>query len=234
MTMAKKYKHLFFDLDHTLWDYDRNVRESLNELFVIYALHEKGFRTFDCLFAAFERVNYELWDQYNVGGITKELLRQTRFKLIFERAGCDSALVPVEMEEDFLTRTSSKQHVFPGAKKVLDYLAQKYPLHIITNGFNESQALKLKSAGLTHYFQTVVTSETTGHRKPDRRIFDYAVQSVGSSSTDCIMIGDNPTSDILGAYNAGIDQVFFNPKGVECAVAPTHTVTTLNELMHFL
>ncbi|MCC5939654.1 MAG: YjjG family noncanonical pyrimidine nucleotidase [Lunatimonas sp.] len=228
--MAKAYNHLFFDLDHTLWDYDRNVAESLAELFQIYNLQELGVPGFDALFHAFEKVNYELWDRYNIGTITKEALRATRFRSIFERVGANPARVPLELEADFLTRTSSKPHVFPDTFEVLDYLAGKYPLHIITNGFDESQGLKLKSSGLHSYFQLVVTSETTGHRKPDRRIFDHALISLGARPEECVMIGDNPRSDIMGALNAGIDQVFFNPKEAVCSVEPTFTVQTLAEL----
>lgn len=228
--MTKAYNHLFFDLDHTLWDYDRNVAESLSELFQIYCLQDRGVPGFEVLFQAFEEVNYELWDRYNIGTITKEALRATRFRSIFERLGANPDHVPVEMEADFLTRTSSKSHVFPDAFEVLDYLAGKYPMHIITNGFNESQGLKLRSSGLERYFQLIITSETTGHRKPDRRIFDHALSSLGACPEECVMIGDNPRSDIMGAQNAGIDQVFFNPKNVTSPVVPTYTVRTLTEL----
>lgn len=228
------YLHLFFDLDHTLWDYDRNVRESLDELFGIYSLTSLGVPTFHDFYKAFNLVNYNLWSLYNVGMIDKENLRKDRFKKIFEHVGADGLAVPLEMEEDFMHRTSSKPHLFPHSIETLTYLQKKYRLHIITNGFNKSQAMKMASSGLTSFFQLIVTSETTEHRKPDKRIFEYAMEKLQTISTDCLMIGDNPESDIVGAQNAGIDQVLFNPLKIPCSLSPTYSITCLRELRTFL
>lgn len=229
-----KYRHLFFDLDHTLWDYDRNVHESLTELFELYQLPGLGIHTFEEFHGAFHAVNSELWSLFNGGKIDKAELRKERFRRIFEHLGADALSVPLEMEEDFMRRTSAKPHLFPHSKETLGYLQQKYELHIITNGFNESQAKKMASSGLTSYFRLIITSETMGHRKPDKRIFEYAVDKLGSSAEACLMIGDNPDSDILGARNAGIDQVLFNPLGIPCALQPTYTIACLSELKDFL
>jgi putative hydrolase of the HAD superfamily len=116
----------------------------------------------------------------------------------------------------------------------LKYLKAKYPLHIITNGFNESQAKKMKASGLDQYFDLIVTSETTGHKKPDPRIFYHAMEQLETSPELCIMIGDNPNSDILGAQNASIDQVYFNPEGKEIDLKPTYTIAHLQELESIL
>jgi putative hydrolase of the HAD superfamily len=229
-----RYRHIFFDLDHTLWDYDRNVRESLDELFDIYSLHSLGVSTIDDFYEAFNQVNFKLWSLYNNGKIDKSFLRKERFKRIFEYLGTDGLAVPLEMEEDFMTRTSSKSHVFPYSTETLAYLKQKYQLHIITNGFDESQALKMASSGLTSYFQLIVTSETTGHRKPDKRIFEYALEKLNTIPSACLMVGDNPESDIIGAKNAQIDQVLFNPLEIPCLLNPTYTITCLSELKTFL
>ncbi|MFC3881984.1 YjjG family noncanonical pyrimidine nucleotidase [Algoriphagus namhaensis] len=230
----KKYQHLFFDLDHTLWDYDRNVTESLSELYHHYELLSLGIPTFEAFFNSFHHVNYQLWDDYNVGRIDKVNLRKTRFPRIFSHAGGRPEAIPAEFEEDFMHRTSSKPHVFPYTFEILDYLKEKYQLHIITNGFNESQAKKIRSAKLDPYFELVVTSETTGHKKPDVRIFHHTVERVNARHQDCLMIGDNPNSDILGAINAGIDQVFFNPDQKEIDLEPTFTIQHLKELEGFL
>lgn len=229
-----KYRHLFFDLDHTLWDYDRNVQESLNELFEIYSLPDLGVSTFDEFYGAFKAVNFSLWSLYNLGGIDKVNLRKERFKRIFEHLGADGLSVPLEMEEDFMRRTSSKPHLFPHSKETLGYLQNKYELHIITNGFNESQAMKMSASGLTSYFRLIITSETMGYRKPDKRIFEYAVDKLDSSPGECLMIGDNPDADIVGARNAGIDQVLFNPLNIPCALEPTYTIACLSELKNIL
>ena len=230
----KTYQHIFFDLDHTLWDYDRNVTESLSELYEHYNLKELGIPTFQQLFDSFHHVNFQLWDWYNVGKIDKVNLRKQRFRMIFAHAGALEDSVPTPFEEDFMDRTSSKPHLFPYSIEILDYLKAKYPLHVITNGFNESQAKKITSSGLDKYFDLVVTSETTGHKKPDPRIFYHAMEKLGTSPEHCIMIGDNPKSDILGAQNASIDQVYFNPKGMEIDLKPTFTIAHLQELESIL
>ncbi|WP_297338355.1 YjjG family noncanonical pyrimidine nucleotidase [Algoriphagus sp.] len=226
----KTYQHLFFDLDHTLWDYDRNVTESLSELYQLYQLSELGIPTFKKFFEAFHAVNFQLWDWYNVGKIDKVNLRKERFPRIFAHAGGKSEAIPVEFEEDFMHRTSSKPHVFPYSKEILTYLKGKYKIHVITNGFNESQSKKMKSSGLDVFFDLIVTSETTGHKKPDPRIFQYAMDQLKTKSKDCLMIGDNPQSDILGAQRAEIDQVYFNPEGKISDILPTYEIKHLQEL----
>ncbi|SDZ12274.1 MULTISPECIES: YjjG family noncanonical pyrimidine nucleotidase [Rhodonellum] len=230
----KRYQHIFFDLDHTLWDYDRNVQESLTELHDVHQLNELGITDAKALIQAFYNVNFKLWALYDVGKIDRDSLRETRFKLIFENAGVDPESVPALLEPDFMHRTSSKNYLLPYAMEILDYLKPNYPMHIITNGFNESQSKKLHASGLNPYFDLIVTSETTGHKKPDARIFQYALDHLGINNQEVIMIGDNPNSDILGAINANIDQVYFDPHGKGIEIKPTHTIKHLKELEDFL
>jgi putative hydrolase of the HAD superfamily len=171
-----------------------------------------------------------LWDDYNLGKIDKQGLRKERFPRIFTHAGGNAAAIPAPFEEDFMHRTSSKPHLFPYSKEILDYLKKKYRVHLITNGFNESQAKKMNSSGLNGYFELIVTSETTGHKKPDPRIFYYALEQLQTDASSCLMIGDNPNSDILGAQRADIDQVYFNPEGKSIDLQPTYEIRHLQEL----
>ncbi len=193
-----------------------------------------GIPTFDKFFASFYAVNFELWGWYNLGKIDKDSLRKERFPRIFTHAGGRADAIPEEFEADFMDRTSSKPHVFPYCKEILTYLKAKYRVHVITNGFNESQAKKIKSSGLDGYFELVVTSETTGHKKPDARIFHHAMDHLETNAEYCLMIGDNPDSDILGAQNASIDQVFFNPEGKTIDLKPTYTISHLKQLEDLL
>lgn len=226
----KKYTHILFDLDHTLWDYDRNVQESLSELFEVYQLIESGFTSAQEFIQAFYAVNFKLWAMYDVGDISKEELRETRFKLIFKHAGANEAWATSTMEADFMHRTSSKNHLLPYAFEILEYLKPNYGLHIISNGFNESQFKKMEASGLSPYFDLVITSETTGHKKPDPRIFQYALDRLSIRHTDTIMIGDNPNSDILGAIRANLDSVYFDPHEKGITYNPTYTIRHLKEL----
>ncbi|MCH7402684.1 YjjG family noncanonical pyrimidine nucleotidase [Belliella kenyensis] len=230
----KKYQHIFFDLDHTLWDYDRNVQESLSEIFDHFELINFGITNAAHFIKGFYQVNYKLWDLYNQGKIDKIGLRESRFRLIFEEIKATSLEIPSELELDFMHRTSTKQHLLPYALEILEYLKPGYPMHIITNGFNESQEKKLIASGLTPYFDLIITSETTGHKKPDARIFHYALEKLGVTNDKVLMIGDNPNSDILGAINANIDQVYFDPSGKGCDYKPTYTISHLKELESLL
>jgi putative hydrolase of the HAD superfamily len=230
----KTYRHIFFDLDHTLWDYDKNVQESLTELYDHYQLASLGILDSEKFIQSFYNVNFKLWAMYDMGEIDKKSLREVRFRSVFENAGADSSAVPKAMEDDFMHRTSSKPHVLPYTFEILDYLKPNYGLHIISNGFNESQAKKMEASGLTPYFDLVVTSETTGYKKPDPRIFQYAMDRLSIKNEETMMIGDNPNSDILGAIRANIDNVYFDPheKGIEHQ--PTYTIRHLKELEGFL
>lgn len=230
----KKYKHIFFDLDHTLWDYDKNVQESLKEIYSHFDLNAFGIQNEKRFLDAFYDVNFKLWAMYDIGEIDKQRLREVRFKWIFEKAGANGSSVPMELEEDFMQRTSSKPHLMPYSLEILDYLKPHYGLHIITNGFNESQALKMRSSGLSPYFDLIVTSETTGHKKPDPRIFQYAMEQLEIGPRECVMIGDNPGSDILGAIRSEIDNVFFDPLEKGIAYQPTFTIRHLSELESLL
>lgn len=154
----------------------------------------------------------------------------SRFPRIFTYAGGQADAIPSAFEEDFMHRTSSKPHVFPYSTEILTYLKKKYKIHVITNGFNESQLKKMQSSGLDGFFDLIVTSETTGFKKPDPRIFYYAMEQLSTIPDKCLMIGDNPDSDILGAQRAGIDQVFFNPERKEIKLIPTYTISHLREL----
>lgn len=210
------------------------MTESLSELYELYCLKELGIPSFEKFIESFDHVNFQLWDWYNVGKIDKDNLRKERFPRIFSRAGGKAEAIPVGFEEDFMHRTSSKPHVFPYSKEILEYLKGKYKIHVITNGFNESQAKKMKSSGLDGFFELVVTSETTGYKKPDPRIFQFALDQLKTEAKHCLMIGDNPDSDILGAQRVNIDQVFFNPEGKSIDLQPTYTIAHLRELEDLL
>lgn len=223
------YKHLFFDLDHTLWDFNKNCSETLEELFVHFQFASLGFLPSE-LIEKYTLVNYRMWDEYNKGLITKQEIRNRRFELTFAELGVDKSFVPSNINEEFLKICPAKGHVFPYTYEVLDYLVKNYNLHIITNGFTETQAIKMSTSKLDNYFSNVILSETLGFAKPDKKIFDHAVNLSGGKSSECIMIGDDLYTDIFGARNAGIDQVFFNPNKQKHEEQVTHEIECLSEL----
>jgi putative hydrolase of the HAD superfamily len=230
----KKYDHIFFDLDNTLWDFDRNSAEALEELFHKYKLMELGVPSFEIFLDKYKSRNEMMWEQYRLGKIDKITLRDKRFSLTFWDIGLDSELAPAELSEDYLKISPTKNYLFPHAHEVLSVLQKKYTLHIITNGFEEAQHIKLKSADLSKYFSNIIISEHTGYKKPDIKIFQYAEQSVNTTPDKCLMIGDGLIVDILGAQSAGWDTVYFNPSGISHEEFPTYEIKSLDLLIKFL
>jgi putative hydrolase of the HAD superfamily len=230
----KTYTHLFFDLDHTLWDFEKNSEETLEYLYEVYNLSRFGF-TFADFFKKYSYVNKRLWQLYNAGKVNQEQLRRTRFHKSLNDLGVPEAEIPLEMEHEYLRICPTKSAVFPFTHETLAYLKAKYQLHIITNGFKESQHLKISGSKLHSYFGEVITSECSGFAKPDKRIFLHALERAGCTTPKtCLMIGDNLEADILGAQNAGIDQVLFNPEKRSYPIKATYEISCLSELQRIL
>lgn len=230
-----KYRHLFFDLDHTLWDFEANSRQTLEELFQTMGLKEKGVENFDQFHKNYLAHNDKLWERYRNGYIKVDELRWKRMWLsLLDFKIADEPLAR-EMGVRFLDLLPTRKLLFPYTIEILDYLTdKKYELHLITNGFEKTQHGKLKSSGLDLYFKEVITSEGSNSLKPHKEIFEYAFKKTGALPEESIMIGDTIDVDILGAVNAGIDQVHVNhltkePEMVN-GVLPTYTVYSLQQL----
>lgn len=231
----KTYKHIFFDLDHTLWDFEANADETLRHLFELHQLGRSGTFTVDEFIRVYSAINHELWRLYQSGQITQRELRATRFPRTFVQLGLSEADSPVGISEQFTDILPQKKAVFPYTYEVLDYLRTKgYQLHLITNGFRDIQYIKLNASSLTDYFQEIVTSECCGHLKPDTRIYQHALERSGATARESIMIGDNLECDVLGAYNAGLDQVYFNPEKRRHFAQTTYEISCLSELKEIL
>ena len=229
-----KYKHLFFDLDHTLWDYDTNAAAALTELHIKYDLYGKSGFTAQELITNFFRVNYALWDEFNIGTIGKADIRKLRFPRIFDGLGVGHDRIPLNFETEYVDLCPTKKATMPMALEGLDYLKGNFDIHVITNGFKEIQTTKMASALLTPYFTEVITSESAGFRKPDPRVFEFALGLAGASKEESLMIGDNLVADVGGARNAGIDQVYFNPNKASHQEKVTHEIENLGQLMELL
>jgi YjjG family noncanonical pyrimidine nucleotidase len=230
---TRSYKCIFFDLDHTLWDYEGNARETLLELHTFYKLHERQI-AFDDFHQQFKQINFELWEQYDRGLIDNEVIRTQRFKKVLDHFSVSDEKLNAALSHEYLYGCPKKSNLVPYAKEVLDYLSHHYTLTVITNGFEEIQTVKLLSGNITHYFNHVITSQKAGHKKPAREIFDYALALNKLACDEVIMIGDNLLTDIAGAKNACIDHVFYNPGGVEHFEQVSHEIRCLSELQTIL
>ena len=226
-----KYKYLFFDLDHTLWDFEANAKATLQELFTALRLEEKGVNDFDLFHKNYIAHNEKLWERYRNGYIKQEELRVKRMRLSLLDFKIANEALTQELSIRFLELLPTRTILFPYTKEILQYLKNKeYILHLITNGFEKTQHNKLTYAGIKPFFSEVITSESSGSLKPNKEIFEFAFQKCLAQPDQSIMIGDSIEVDIMGAMNAGIDQVYVNHLGIEPAVQPTYTVSSLKEL----
>lgn len=229
----KKYRHIFFDLDRTLWDFDRNSRETLTELFYRYSLDGRIGNPDDFV-DAYHEINLQLWDLYRNGLMTKEILRTQRFIMSFDRFGIRDDAMAERFGEEYLELSPAKTILVPHASEILEYLSPAYGLHIITNGFQKTQQVKLKNCRLDRYFRSLTTSEEVGHNKPRPEIFQRALSSVNARKEESLMVGDDLEVDILGARRFGFDQVFLNREGLEHSEPVTYEIRTLLELKELL
>lgn len=230
----KKYKHIFFDLDHTLWDFDKNSSETLLELYQTHNLQSLGVKSFESFLTAYRERNTMMWDEYRLGKIDKATLRDKRFVFTFWDLGLDPDTTPLGLSADYIRLSPARNHLFPHSHEVLTYLKEKYKLHIITNGFEEAQHIKLEASDLKKYFEEIIISEHTGFKKPDIRIFEFAQKLTGATPDDSIMIGDGLEVDVLGALAAGWDAVFFNPNGIQHSENLKYEIVSLDQLQSIL
>lgn len=211
----KNYRHIFFDLDHTIWDFDKNAEEALYELYDTYELAGVGVKSCEDFIETYTRHNHRLWAMYHLGEITKDQLRDARFKTTFTELGIPVDLIPGDFEDAYVKLCPTKTNLFPHAHETLTYLADKYTLHLISNGFKDSSQLKISGCNLGGYFQNIIISEDVGVNKPDSQIFKHAIELAGGTIEESVMIGDSIEADIRGAMGVGMDAIYFNPFGLD-------------------
>ena len=204
----KNIKHIFFDLDHTLWNFEKNSALTFKFLLDKYNI------TIDLqkFLKVYMPINFSLWNLYRDDKITKEYLRHNRLKSTFEKLNIkiDSGLID-EISNDYVKHLPDNNFLLPNTISVLDYLFQKYTLHIITNGFTEVQNTKILNSNLSKYFICIIDSETVGVKKPHSKIFNYAYNiSKAAYKNECLMIGDNYQADVMGALNYGFKAIHLN------------------------
>ena len=227
-------RHIFFDLDHTIWDFDRNAEETLHELYNIYSLKDLGVSCPHTFIEIYTRNNHQLWAEYHLGKISKEHLRKTRFSTTFLELGLSVESIPAAFEDDYVRICPTKTNLFPQAHETLSYLQQKYKLHLISNGFKESTELKIAVTDLAKYFENIVISEVIGINKPDKAIFEFALNAAKAQKEESIMIGDSIEADIRGALSFGMDAIYFNPANKEVPSDVKKQITRREELKDIL
>ncbi|MDY2587468.1 YjjG family noncanonical pyrimidine nucleotidase [Winogradskyella aquimaris] len=228
--MKDKIKHVFFDLDHTLWDFDKNSGLTFEKILGINGI-EVELSTF---LEVYEPINLKYWKLYREEKVTKPALRYGRLKEAFDA-------IDVEVEDHVIDQLSvayidhltTFNHLFEGTIDILNYLRTKYHLHIITNGFEEAQERKMKNANIRDYFKTITNSEMVGVKKPNPKIFNFALESAKARPEESVMIGDSLEADIEGAHNIGMETIHFDYRNLNNANG-FKRVTTLRSIKNYL
>ncbi|WP_159022758.1 YjjG family noncanonical pyrimidine nucleotidase [Formosa sp. L2A11] len=228
--MTNNIKDVFFDLDHTLWDFEKNSALTFQKIFEVNQLQVD----LDVFLNAYIPINEDYWKRFRTGEVDKEALRFGRLNDTFEylKTPVKADLI-YKLSDDYLAYLSSFNHLFPDTTLVLGYLQTKYNLHIITNGFDEVQYSKLTGSNINQYFKTVTNSEEAGVKKPHPDIFKYALQKANAEVNTSVMIGDNLEADILGAINVGFKAIYFNETPLTTYPEITQ-IDKLIELKNFL
>lgn len=232
---SNKYRHLFFDLDHTLWDFDTNAKEALSELYEHFKLKELVISPFNDFYTTYLHHNAIIWDRYHKGFITAEELKWKRMQRTLLDFKIGNEMLAKEMSTKFLEILPNQKKLFDYTTEILDYLInKKYVLHLLTNGFEKTQWSKITNSNIAKYFTHVITSEISSCIKPSKEMFEYAITKAGAELNESIMIGDNPDADIQGAINAGMDSIFVNHINAATTLQPTYTIYHLRELEDIL
>ncbi|MCT4580687.1 MAG: YjjG family noncanonical pyrimidine nucleotidase [Flavobacteriales bacterium] len=232
--MKPTIKHVFFDLDRTLWDFNANSREELAHLWKTYHLHQKGISLPEEFIKIYEKVNEECWALYRKNEITKEALRGKRFKDTLAYFGIQETGLDEKIGASYIQNSPQRTILVEGTIDLLSYLKEKYTLHIITNGFNEVQHLKLENCQLTPFFNEVITSDEVGVMKPNPRVFEYSLQKAQANNNESVYIGDSLKIDIEGALNVGMHAIFYNPTQKEHSLNILGDVTQLKDIKNIL
>lgn len=200
-------EHVFFDLDHTLWDFDKNSALTFEKIFEL----NKMEINLDEFLEVYVPLNLQYWKLYRENKIDKESLRYGRLNDVFKKLNIQiKTRMIYKLSEDYINNLSTFNHLFEGTIEILEYLKPKYKMHIITNGFKEVQHGKLNKSNIDHYFETVTNSEMVGVKKPDPKIFNHALGKARAKVENSIMIGDNYEADIMGALDLGFEAICFN------------------------
>ena len=223
-------KHVFFDLDHTLWDFDRNSKQAfeiiLNPLFPQLDI--------EVFVSVYNPINQACWKLYQVDKLTHEELRYNRLKDSFEVLQIPITDAQIyQLSDAYIAHLPTSNHLMDGCVEALEYLHQKYSLHIITNGFAEVQFKKLHRSGIAHFFDTVTHSEMAGVKKPHPAIYEMALKQAGAGKEESIMIGDCLQADVQGAMDFGIEALFFNPENMAVAseIKQINNLVTLKNIL---
>ena len=227
-------KHVFFDLDHTLWDFEKNSESVIEQLLVTYDVERQYGIASEAFIKKYKKINHKLWHLYSHKKITKEELRSTRFTKTLDKLGAKNKELGLLLEKEYIARSPYQTNLLEGTNEILDYLKPKFQLHILTNGFKEVQHIKLHESGIKKHFNNIFISEEIGFQKPEKKIFELARTTANVEPHECVMIGDSFENDIQGALNAGWKAVYFSSRKKRVKNKDLFQINNLLELKELL
>jgi putative hydrolase of the HAD superfamily len=227
-------RHLFFDLDRTLWDFEKNSQQALRILYSELGLKEKIPNFYD-FYNKYKNVNTDLWVLYGRGKLSKEQLRTTRFEKTLHKFGIVDEDLNLKLNEGYIELSPNQTNIFPHAIETLtDLKNDGFKMHIITNGFKEVQYRKLKNCGFEAFFDIIVCSEEVGKNKPAPEVFHHAMQKANAIPSNSVMIGDDLRVDIVGGANAGMHTILFDPNKKYRKHCSDYQISSLNQIPEIL
>ncbi len=231
----KNIRHIFFDLDNTLWDHRKNAWLTLKEIFVREKVRENHQLNFEEFHKEYFTINENLWAQIRDGKIDKEYLRKHRFYESFLFFGIDDFELSQRFEHNFLDEILNYNELVPGAFELLEYLSEKkYHLHILSNGFHEVTYRKTELSGIKNYFKTITSADEINIRKPQPEIYQYALDKASASKEESIMIGDDWIADVEGAKSFGLEAIFFDVFNDDFEAENIYSIKKLEEIQAIL
>lgn len=226
-----KIQHVFFDLDHTLWDFEKNSALTFQEILPAAKVQVP----IDSFLKKYIPINFSYWKKYREEKVTKKELKYLRLKETFDALNLSVKDEVIHfLSNEYIAKLPSYNYLFEGVFEILEYLQQTYQLHIITNGFEEIQTKKMEKSGIYDFFDVIITSESVGVKKPNKKIFEFALESVNAKASNCIMIGDNLEADIQGALNCGMKAIHFNSERLNTIPKNITSISHLLELKEYL
>lgn len=228
-----KIRHLFFDLDHTLWDFEKNSEICIRQIYEQHVAIFPEHIGFEAFFQKFSTINSAMWNQLDLSQITHEYLRTFRFQKVLQELNMEiDEYFSLELNQMLLDLLPHQQHLMDDAFDTLEALVERdYKLHIISNGYQDIQIKKMESGGIYHFFDQIITNDIAGARKPEKAIFDFALYRANADISNSLMIGDNLIADIEGAKNAGLRTIYFNP---ELGANDSENISELKYLLEIL
>lgn len=230
----KTYQHLFFDLDHTLWDFETNSQEALTSIYYEFDLRRWEVQSPQHFIDTYLPINYKMWADYRNGVIDAKTVKRKRFQDTLKQFGVINQSMVQQVESSYLQKLPLGGNLLPNVKEMLTALQQHFQLHIVTNGFREITVSKLAISGIQDYFTTSLSAEEAGVLKPNPKIFQQALAMANATVEKSLFIGDNIIADVGGAKAVGIDQVFFNPNKAEHNAQPSYEIADMKELINLL